>query len=362
MDLNFTALIEAWDGVAVIVSFDRPTGTWIFICLHDITLGPCTGGTRMKVYPTPQDGLVDAMRLAEGMTHKWASIDQPFGGGKAVLAVQRALAGLEREGLLRRYARRLESLHGGFWTGEDLGTTTADFEILAEETRWVHGFDPRTHEKLNPSPYTAQAVFRGLEAALARVFGAPSASGRSVLIQGAGNVGGRLAELLAEAGAKVLISDVDGARAETVASRLSGKVVEPEAVYETPCDVYAPCAIGATVNAKSIPRLACRIVAGSANNQLAEPQDAERLRERGILYVPDYVINAGGALSFALLAAGVTPGQELAEGMDVVGRIVGEILDEAAERAESPLAAARRRVERRLAAGKKSPATASTPA
>jgi leucine dehydrogenase len=352
--VSLTALIEAWDGVAAIVSFDRPTGTWVFICLHDTTLGPCTGGTRMKVYDAPEEGLLDAMRLAEGMTCKWASIDQGFGGGKAVLAIPRPLEGEEREGLLRRYARRIEALAGGFWTGEDLGTTTADFRILAEETRWVHGFDQETGEKLDPSPYTAQGVFRGVGAALERVFGSSSAKGRKVLIEGAGNVGGRLGELLAGAGAELLVSDLDGDRAEAFGRAHSATVVPLEAAYDTPCDVYAPCAVGATVNPETVPRLACRIIAGSANNQLSSPDQAEAVAERGILYVPDYVINSGGALSFALLAEGVLPGEPLLAEMDRVGRIVGEILDEAAAGGGTPLATARRRVERRLAEGKSS--------
>jgi len=352
--VSLTALIEAWDGVATIASYDRPTGTWIFICLHDTTLGPCTGGTRMKVYPAPEDGLLDAMRLAEGMTHKWASIDQNFGGGKAVLAIPRALEGAEREGLLRRYARRLDALAGGFWTGEDLGTTTADFRVLAEETRWVHGFDPDSGEKLDPSPYTAQGVFRGIEAALERVFGSASAAGRTVLIEGAGNVGGRLGDLLAGGGAELLVTDLDPERARALAQRHGARVVPLETACETACDVYSPCAVGATINPATSSRLACRIVAGSANNQLSVPEQAEVLRDRGILYVPDYVINSGGALSFALLSQGVAPGEPLLGEMDRVGRIVGEILDEAAEAGEGPLEAARRRVERKLANGKNS--------
>jgi len=345
-------LIEGWDGTAVVVRLDRPTGTWIFVALHDATLGPAVGGTRLKVYPRKEDGLRDAMRLAEGMTHKWAVIEFPFGGGKAVLAPPRELARDEREGLLERYAGLLNALAGAFSTGQDLGTAPADMAFLARRTKWVHGIDPRSGEMGDPGPFTARGVLEGILAACEQRFGSPELSGRTILVQGVGDVGAPLARLVTEAGATVLVSDLDAARAAAVADELGGRTVAPEEVYATECDVYAPCAVGATLNEGTIPSLRCAIVAGSANNQLAEEADAERLHERGILYAPDYVVNAGGATAFGALAQGVFDEAEMVERVLRLRGVTAEILGEAQERGESPLRAARRRVERVLAAAR----------
>jgi len=355
MSESLQNLIRDWSGQAVVTKYDEPTGTWIFICLHNAALGPCTGGTRIAVYPRPEDGLVDAMRLAEGMTLKWAAIGQSFGGGKAVLAVERPPEGEERTGLLERYGTLVQSLRGSFLTGEDMGTSPEDFEVIARSTRFVQGTDPRDGSKIDPSPFTARGVYAGLVAALAQEFGEKDPRGRSVLIQGVGNVGMRLGEQLREAGVSVLVSDVNRERLRDAADKLEATAVAPEDLLSTPCDVFAPCAVGAVLNEESIPRLGCRIVAGSANNQLAVAEDAERLRERGILYVPDYIINAGGALSFALLGQGLTDEESLMARMDGIGETVGEVLSEAADRGESPVEAALRRVERKLAATATSP-------
>jgi leucine dehydrogenase len=349
MDYNLQSLIQQWDGLGVVCRYDQPTHTWVFICLHDNTLGPCTGGTRMKVYSEPGEGLRDAMRLAEGMTSKWAAIDVAAGGGKAVLAIERPLAGAERNGLLFRYGKLIQSLGGGFRTGEDMGTGTEDMQVIAEEADYVHGFDPEDGSKVDPSPYTARAVFAGIRSAVSEVFEGGSLEGRKVLIQGVGSVGASLGEFLKEAGAKLLVSDIDELRCQRVADLLDATVLPNSEVYATGCDVYAPCAVGATLNRESIPRLQCRIVAGSANNQLEEPADADRLLERDIVYIPDYIINAGGALSFSLLDNGLSDRQALLQKMDVIGESVAEILREAGAKAESPIVAAQRRVDRALA-------------
>jgi leucine dehydrogenase len=348
MNYDLQALMERWDGLAVVHRYDQPTHTWVFICMHDNTLGPCTGGTRMKVYSKPGEGLLDGMRLAEGMTNKWAAIDVAAGGGKAVLAVERPLEGDERRGLLLRFGRLVQSLGGGFRTGEDLGTSTEDMQIVAEEADYVHGFHPQDGSKIDPSPFTARAVFAGIRSAVAQVLGSQTLDGRTVLIQGVGSVGANLGKFLKEAGAEVLVSDIDEPRCRRVADQLGATLVPSSEVYSTPCDVYAPCAVGAVLNPETVPRLRCRIVAGSANNQLAGPADAARLLERGIVYVPDYIINAGGALSFSLLDQGLGNRDALLERMDVIGDSVTEILEEAEAKGESPVVAAQRRVDRVL--------------
>ncbi len=340
-------LLAGWDGLGVVTRYDRPTDTWIFIALHSDRLGRPTGGTRFQVYPTPEAGLLDALRLAAGMTAKWAAIELPMGGGKAVLAAARSLAEGERRGLLQRYGELVESLAGAFATGEDLGTTPEDMQALAEVTRWVHTFPGAP----DPGPFTALGVLHGIRAALAARFGRDGLAGRPVLIQGVGDVGTPLAELLAAEGAELLVSDLDAERAAGLAARLDAEVVAAQQLYSTPCDVFAPCAIGGVLNVETIPRLACAIVAGSANNQLAEPADAERLHERGILYAPDYVINGGGALAFGLMGMGRADSAEAREAMARIGAVLTDIFREAAAQAESPAAAADRRVAQVLERG-----------
>ena len=349
MNYDLQALMERWDGLGVVHRYDQPTHTWIFICMHDNTLGPCTGGTRMKVYSKPGEGLLDGMRLAEGMTSKWAAIDVAAGGGKAVLAVERPLEGEERRGLLLRYGHLIQSLCGGFHTGEDLGISTDDMKVVAEEADYIHGFHPENGSKVDPSPFTARAVFAGIRSAVAQALEEESLEGRTVLIQGVGSVGANLGMFLKEAGAELLLSDIDVERCKRVADQLEATLVPNQEVYSTVCDVYAPCAIGATLNADTVPQLRCRIVAGSANNQLAGPGDAARLLQRGIVYVPDYIINAGGALAFSLLDQGIGDREVLLEKMEVVGDSVTEILQEAASKNESPVVAAQHRVDRALA-------------
>ena len=204
MTNGFQELIEGWDGAGVVVHFDAATEAWFFVALHDATLGPPTGGCRMKIYPRPAEGLLDAMRLSRGMTYKWAVAGLGFGGGKSVIALRAPLRGEERAALLRRFGRFLEGLHGAYWTGEDMGTTPDDMATIAEESRFVHGVVGRdsrtgTREAVDPGPYTAQGVLAGIQGALEHTEGSSDLSGTSVLIQGVGDVGAPLARLMKEA-------------------------------------------------------------------------------------------------------------------------------------------------------------------
>jgi leucine dehydrogenase len=342
------SLIQQWTGESVLVSYDQPTGTWIFIAIHDTTLGPAMGGCRMRVYRSADDALRDAMRLAEGMTSKWAVIGFEYGGGKSVLAVPRELHGSERTDLLQRYGRLLESLRGAYWTGEDLGTTPEDMAVVGNVSRYVHGTRPDGKRAVDPGPFTALGVLVGTRAAVTHAMGV-GLEGRSVLIQGAGDVGAPLARLLAEEGARLLISDLDQGRADRVAEAVGGTVVAPDRAYATQCDVFAPCAVGAVLNGKTIPQLACKVVAGSANNQLGEVADARRLHHRGILYAPDYVVNAGGAIALPMLGQGHSE-DEIRDRIRKIEGTLEEIFTEATRRNETPGDAAARRVERVLAA------------
>jgi leucine dehydrogenase len=205
------------------------------------------------------------------------------------------LEGKEREGLFRRYSDAIASLGGSFWTGCDMNTTPGDLDVIAEHCPYVFGRSVESGGSCQPGPSTARGVLYGIQACLTHIDGSPSLEGRSVLVQGVGSVGARLSELLTQAGARVLVSDIAMERSAELGERVGAQVVLPEHALETGCDVYAPCAPGGTLSADTVPRLRCRVVAGSANNQLATPEDADRLRERGILYAPDFVINAGGA-------------------------------------------------------------------
>ncbi len=290
-------LIRSWDGEEVVVRFDQPSGVWMFVCVHSTQRGPAGGGTRMKTYPAPADALADAMRLSAAMTLKMAAVSLPFGGGKAVLAVPVLPDGEDRRSLFLRYADLVASLGGNFQTGPDVNTSSADMDVIAERCPYVYCRSEEGGGSGDPGPYTARGVFHGIRASTRHAFGSAELEGRVVLVQGVGNVGGQLAELLAAAGARVLVSDVATDRACGLADRIDADVIPPEGAIDIECDVYAPCALGGTLNAETIPRLRCRVVAGSANNQLGEPDDAERLRGAGIVYAPDFVINAGGALN-----------------------------------------------------------------
>jgi len=345
-------LLTEWNGLGVVQGYDQDTGTWMFIALHDATLGPMVGGCRMKPYPAPEDGARDAMRLAQGMTYKWAAIDFPFGGGKSVLAIPRPLESEERKGLLRRFGRLLESLHGGYATGVDLGTTPEDMDVLAEASQYVMGHGISGSGTEDPGPYTALGVLAGIRSSLKAVDGSADVAGKSVLIQGAGDVGAPLARMLAEASAEVLISDIDDALAREFASELGGRAIPVAETYTTRCDVFAPCAVGAILNRETIPQLACRIVAGSANNQLDRAADAELLHERGILYAPDYVVNAGGAIAFGMMHLGESNEEAMRERVGEIENTLDRIFSAAKERDESPVHGARRVAEDALRRGR----------
>jgi leucine dehydrogenase len=336
---GFEELLESWDGEDTVIHHDRESGAWIFICKHSTKLGPAAGGTRLKVYDTPADGLADAMRLAGGMTTKFAVAGIDLGGGKAVLAVPELPTGDARRALFLRYGELVASQGGSFMTSSDVNTGPDDMDVIGERTPNVFG---RTAEKGgagNPAPHTAKGVFHGIRASVGEL------ADCSVLVQGAGNVGAALAELLKDAGAHVLAADVDEDRATAV-----GEVVAVDDVYDADCDVYAPCALGGTLNAETVPRLRCRVVAGSANNQLAEPRVAELLRARGILYAPDYVINAGGAIALYGIEQLGWGEREVDDALERIGETLRAIYSRAEEEGITTAEAADRLAAARLSA------------
>jgi leucine dehydrogenase len=342
-------LVAAWDGEAVAIHRDRETGTWMFVCSHSSRLGPSAGGTRMKHYPRPADALADCMRLSEAMTLKLASVSFPHGGGKAVIALPgpQLPAGEARRRLLHEFGRFVKSLGGMFSCAPDMNTSAADMDVISEVCPYVFCRTEAAGGAGDTAPDTAVGVFYGIRAGCRYAFGSDDLHGRRILVQGAGGVGGRLIELLREAGADVIASDIDAMRAARLES-IGVQVVAPGAVMSTPCDVFAPCATGGVLNARSIPELRCRVVAGGANNQLEKASDADLLRERGIAYAPDFVINAGGVLHGGGLEEQVWSREVLNTHLEGIGDVVYEILQRAEREGINTDSAARQIAQSRV--------------
>jgi leucine dehydrogenase len=339
--MDFEGLLSAWDGEHALIRHDAESGAWIFVCLDSTVLGPAGGGTRMRVYPSPVDGLADAMRLSRAMTWKMAAAGLPRGGGKGVLAVPELPTGEPRKRLLRRYGALIASLGGSYGTAGDMNISPEDLDVVAETCPWVYG---TTNRGGNSGRGTARGGLHAIRATVEHAFGSPDLAGRSVLVQGAGSVGAVLSRELADAGARVLVSDVDEERAAATGL----ETVPPVDALETEVDVYSPCAVGGTLNAEAIPRLACRAIAGCANNQLAEPEDAERLRERGILYAPDYVVNSGGIVQLIGLEDEGWDDAQLEERLAGIGETLRTLFAEADAEGITPADAADRLVRTRL--------------
>jgi leucine dehydrogenase len=351
----FEELIEAWDGEEVVVHRDPPTSSWMFIGVHSTVTGPAMGGTRMNSYPSPAEALDDVLRLSDAMTWKQAAADIPYGGGKAVLAVPEipAPGSAERVSLLRRYGDLVESLHGTYVTAADMNTGEADMDVVGDRTAHVLGRSEAAGGSGDPGADTARGVFHGIEATVRHVFGTDDLAARSVLVQGLGSVGTRLVEHLRDAGATVLVADVDGARAGSVAEEMGATVVAPDDVIGTVCDVFSPCATGKVLTEDTIPHLRCAIVAGAANNQLGVAEDGERLREAGILFAPDFVINAGGVIHLAGYETLGWDESTMTKRLEAIGDTLLEVFEAADREGISTAAAADRMARGRVAAARR---------
>lgn len=269
------------------------------VAIHNTVLGPALGGTRMWPYATEEDALTDVLRLSRGMTYKAAISGLDLGGGKAVIIGDPDKD--KSEALFRAYGQFVDSLNGRYITAEDVNTTVEDMEHIFTETNNVAGVAQIHGGSGNPSPYTALGVYRGLEAACTKVYGDRSVKGKVVTLQGAGAVGRSLGELLHNNGAKVIFTDINERNIQMFKDSIpSAEFVKPEEIYNVDCDIYSPCALGATVNDETVERLRCKIVAGAANNQLKENKHGDILKKRGILYAPDYLINAGGLMNVSI--------------------------------------------------------------
>ncbi len=297
-------LVEGYERVIKVTA--PKAGLQAIICIHNTTLGPALGGTRIYPYTTFEAALEDVKRLARGMTYKSAVADCGWGGGKSVI-IHDAQKGKPKE-LMLAFGEAVNRLNGLYICAEDVGCTTADMKIVSDVTPYVVGLDhPRSSG--DPGPFTAWGTFRGIQSVLKKVTGSDSIEGKKIAIQGLGCVGARLAELLFWSGARLILSDINQEKAARLAKLYGAEVIAPNEVLAVECDVLAPCAMGGILNAASISKLRCSAVAGCANNQLLKDSDADLLRMRGILYAPDFVINAGGLINVTqeLLTEGYNP-------------------------------------------------------
>jgi leucine dehydrogenase len=279
----------------VVYGHDAGSGLQTIIAIHSTALGPALGGTRFYPYADEDEALRDVLRLSRGMTYKAAAAGLDLGGGKAVIMGDPHRDKSER--LLRAYGRIVDSLHGRYITAEDVGTTAGDIEVIRRETPWALGMSMVDGGSGDPSPVTARGLFAALRAVAKFLWNDSDLAGRRVAVQGVGKVGRAFAQLLVEARVDVVATDAHEPALTRAVEDFGVKAVAPDDILEVDCDVFSPCALGATLNHQTIPRLSCVAVVGSANNQLAEPADAELLTRRGILYAPDFVVNAGGLIN-----------------------------------------------------------------
>ena len=287
------------------------------IAIHDTTLGPSLGGTRFWNYASEEEALTDVLRLSRGMTYKAAVAGLNLGGGKAVIIGDPRTT--RREMIFRAHGRFIESLGGRYITAEDVGTSVSDMDYVAMETSFVSGLPGKSGD---PSPVTAYGTYQGIKAAALEKYGSDSLAGKTIAVQGVGHVGYYLCAHLAAEGARLIVTDIDADRVQRIIEEFGAEPVEPDAIYSVEADVYAPCALGATINDETIPQLKVEIVAGGANNQLEEPRHGDELHRRGILYAPDYVINAGGVINVYGEVKGWVPEQSMHKAGEIFGTLV----------------------------------------
>lgn len=288
--------MSEYDHERLHICYDEYTGLKAIIAVHNTALGPALGGTRMWKYASEAEALRDVLRLSRGMTYKAAITGLNLGGGKAVIIGDAKTD--KSEALMRRYGRFVQSLNGTYYTAEDVGTTTKDMEYIRMETKYVTGVPESLGGSGDPSPVTAYGVYMGMKASAKQAWGNDSLRGKTIAVQGIGNVGENLVRHLREEDAKVYISDINEERLTHVAQKYEAHIVPNNAIYDLDIDIYAPCALGATVNTETLAQLKCAIIAGAANNQLADEKiHGKMVMDKGIIYAPDFLINAGGLIN-----------------------------------------------------------------
>jgi len=323
---------------------DTASGYRGIIAVHSTVLGPALGGTRFWSYASDEEAIVDALRLARGMTYKNAVAGLNLGGGKSVIIGDNKTA--FREMIFRAHGRFVESLGGRYITAEDVGTSTADMDYVHMETDYVSGLAGRSGD---PSPVTAHGVFRAIQASAKECWGTDDLSTRTVALQGCGHVGYYLAKELHEAGAKLVVTDIDADRVKRVVNEFGARGVAADEIYSATADIFAPCALGAIINDKTIPQLKVEIVAGAANNQLLEERHGDALERRNIIYAPDYVANAGGVINVYSELAGWTSARSFRKA-DEIYETVRKVFEIAKEEKVPTYLAADRLAEQRIRA------------
>ncbi|NTU25178.1 Glu/Leu/Phe/Val dehydrogenase [Bacillus tequilensis] len=289
--------MEKYDYEQLVFCQDEQSGLKAIIAIHDTTLGPALGGTRMWTYENEEAAIEDALRLAKGMTYKNAAAGLNLGGGKTVIIGDPRKD--KNEEMFRAFGRFIQGLNGRYITAEDVGTTVEDMDIIHDETDYVTGISPAFGSSGNPSPVTAYGVYRGMKAAAKAAFGTDSLEGKTIAVQGVGNVAYNLCRHLHEEGANLIVTDINKQSVQRAVEDFGARAVDPEEIYTQDCDIYAPCALGATINDDTIRQLKAKVIAGAANNQLKEIRHGDQIHEMGIVYAPDYVINAGGVINVA---------------------------------------------------------------
>lgn len=295
--MNYFDYLEQYDYEQLVLCHDKASGLKAIIAIHDTTLGPALGGTRMWTYDTEQEAIIDALRLARGMTYKAAAAGLNLGGGKTVIMGNPRTD--KSEELFRAFGRYIQGLNGRYITAEDVGTTVADMDLIHMETDYVTGVSPAYGSGGNPSPVTAFGVYRGMKAAAKEAWGNDSLEGKVVAVQGVGNVSYNLCRHLHEEGVKLVVTDIHPDNVERAVRDFGAKAVGVNEIFGVECDIFSPNALGAIINDQTIPQLRCKVIAGAANNQLKEEHHGEIIHEMGIVYAPDYVINAGGLINVA---------------------------------------------------------------
>lgn len=316
---------DAHEGVHVFQ--DEATGLKAIIAIHSTQLGPAAGGCRMWNYENGEAMLRDALRLSQGMSYKNAMAGLPLGGGKAVIW------GNAREdkspGLFRAFGRAVESLQGKYWTAEDVGLSPGDLAAAAEETKYAAGLESGAAASGDPSPVTALGVYRGILETAKRAFGSADMNCKTVAVQGVGHVGSDVCRHLAKAGANLVITDVNQAALDQVAKETGAKIVSPDEIYDVAMDIFSPNALGATVNDDTLARMSAKAIAGGANNQLATTEMGDKVRQAGILYAPDYVINGGGIINVAAEISGNYSREWVDGKLETLIDTLGALLDQA---------------------------------
>lgn len=306
---------------------DAHSGLRAVIAIHSTARGPSAGGTRMWDYSDSAAMVTDALRLSQGMSYKNAMAAIPHGGGKAVIWGNSKTD--KTPELFRAFGRAVNSLQGKYWTAEDVGIDTADIEIAAEETRYAAGLTTSSAASGDPSPITALGVFKGIQMCAERAFGSRDLNGKTVAVQGVGSVGGYTAEYLAEAGADLVITDIDQEALDAIAGKTGARIVAPDEIYDVEADIFSPNALGAIINEGTLGRLKVKVIAGGANNQLIVPEMGELVRRAGIVYAPDYVINGGGIINVAAEISGHYSRAWVDQKLDDLMVTLGEVLDKA---------------------------------